>query len=85
MLAKRYSTSHGSMKYHLVVELHLLRQEPRQPINDYYNQLLFIWDQIDLSNPTWACLKDAQQYAIIQDEFLLYEFLMSLHDAYEPI
>ena len=85
MLAKRYLTSHGSMKYHLVVELHLLRQEPRQPINDYYNQLLFISDQIDLSNPTWACLKDAQQYAIIQDEFLLYEFLMSLHDAYEPI
>ena len=28
MLAKRYSTTHGSMKYQLVVELHQLRQEP---------------------------------------------------------
>ena len=28
MLAKRYSTTHESMKYQLVVELHQLRQEP---------------------------------------------------------
>ena len=37
MLAKRYSTTHGSMKYQLVVELHQLRQEPEQSINDYYD------------------------------------------------
>ena len=85
MLAKRYSTTHGSMKYQLVVELHQLRQEPGQSINDYYDQLCFIWDQINLSNPTWACLKDAQQYASIKDEFHLYEFLMSLHKDFEPI
>ena len=59
MLAKRYSTTHGSMKYQLVVELHQLRQEPEQSINDYYDQLRFIWDQIDLSDPTCACSKDA--------------------------
>ncbi|XP_030942055.1 uncharacterized protein LOC115967115, partial [Quercus lobata] len=85
MLAKRYSTTHGSMKYQLVVELHQLRQEPGQSINDYYDQLRFIWDQIDLSDPTWACSKDAQQYASIRDEFRLYEFLMSLHKDFEPI
>ena len=28
MLVKRYSTTHDSMKYQLVVELHQLRQEP---------------------------------------------------------
>ena len=28
MLAKRFSTTHGSMKYQLVVELHQLRQKP---------------------------------------------------------
>ena len=28
MLAKRYSTTYGSMKYQLVVELYQLRQEP---------------------------------------------------------
>ena len=38
MLAKRYSTTHGSMKYQLVVELH----QPGQSINDYYDQLRFI-------------------------------------------
>ncbi|RVW75057.1 Retrovirus-related Pol polyprotein from transposon RE2 [Vitis vinifera] len=85
MLTKRYSTTHGSMKYQLVVELHQLRQEPGQSINDYYDQLRFIWDQIDLSDPTWACSKDAQQYASIRDEFRLYEFLMSLHKDFEPI
>nr|CAN67490.1 hypothetical protein VITISV_035976 [Vitis vinifera] len=85
MLAKRYSTTHGSMKYQLVVELHQLKQEPGQSINDYYDQLRFIWDQIDLSDPTWACSKDAQQYASIRDEFRLYEFLMSLHKDFEPI
>ena len=52
MLAKMYSTTHRSMKYQLVVELHQLRQEPGQSINDYYNQLCFIWDQIYLFNPT---------------------------------
>ena len=74
MLAKRYSTTHGSMKYQLVVELHQLRQEPGQSINDYYDQLRFIWDQIDLSDPTWACSKDAQQYASIRDEFRLFQY-----------
>ena len=85
MLAKRYSTTHGSMKYQLVVELHQLRQEPGQSMNDYYDQFCFIWDQIDLFDPTWACSKDAQQYASIRDEFCLYEFLMSLHKDFEPI
>ena len=79
MLAKRYFTTHGFMKYQLVVELHQLR------IDDYYDQFCFIWDQIDLSDPTWACSKDAQQYASIRYEFRLYEFLMSLHKDYEPI
>ena len=72
-------------EYQLVVELYQLRQEPGQSINDYYDQLRFIWNQIDLSDPTWACLKDAQQYASIRDEFRLYEFLMSLHKDFEPI
>ena len=52
MLAKRYSTTHEYMKYQLVVELHQLGQEPGQSINDYYDQLRFIWDQINLSYPT---------------------------------
>ena len=85
MLAKRYSTTHGSMKYQLVVELHQLRQELGQSINDYYDQLRLIWDQIDLSDSTWACSKYAQQYATIRDEFRLYEFLMSLYKDFEPI
>ena len=68
-----------------MVELHQLKQEPRQSINDYYDQLCFILDQIDLSDPSWACSKDAQQYASISDEFRLYEFLMSLHKNFEPI
>ena len=52
MLAKRYSTTHESIKYQLMVELHQLRQELGLSINDYYDQRRFIWDQIDLSDPT---------------------------------
>ena len=52
MLAKIYSTSHGPMKYQLVVVLHQLKEELGQSINDYYDQLHFIWDQIDLFDPT---------------------------------
>ena len=37
MLAKRYSSTHDSIKYQLVVKLHQLRQEPGQSINDYYD------------------------------------------------
>ena len=68
-----------------MVELHQLKQEPRQSINDYYDQLRFILDQIDLSDPSWACSKDAQQYATVWDEFRLYESLMSLNIDYKPI
>ena len=85
MLAKRYSTTYGSMKYQLMIELHQLRQELGQSINDYYDQFRFIWDQIDPFDPTWACLTDAQQYASIRGEFCLYKFLMSLHKDFEPI
>ena len=42
MLAKRFSTTHGSMNLQLVVELHQLRQEPGQSINGYYDHLRFI-------------------------------------------
>ena len=37
MLAKKYSITHGSIKYQLVVELHQLRQELGQSIDDYYD------------------------------------------------
>ena len=37
MLDKTHSITHGSMKYQLVVELHQLREEPGQSINDYYD------------------------------------------------
>ena len=68
-----------------MIELHQPRQESGQSINDNYDQLRCIWDQIDLSDPNWACSKGAQKYATIRDEFRLYVFLMSLHNAYEPI
>ena len=68
-----------------MIELHQPRQESGKSINDNCDKLRYIWDQIDLSDPNWACSKGAQKYATIRDEFCLYLFLMSLHDAYEPI
>ena len=37
MSVERYSTTHGSMIYQLMVELHQLKQELGQSINDYYD------------------------------------------------
>ena len=85
MLAKQYSTSHGSKEYQLVVKLYQLRKKLGQSINHLYDQLRFIWDQINISDLVWAYSMDVEQYATIQDEFLRYQFMVSLQDAYEPI
>ncbi|KAL0008263.1 hypothetical protein SO802_009765 [Lithocarpus litseifolius] len=75
MLVKCYSTSHGSTKYQLVVELNQPKQELGQSVNDYYDQLRFIWDQIDLSNPTWACLRMLNDMLLFEMNFVSYKLI----------
>ena len=85
MLAKRYSSPHGTREYQLSIEQYQIRQDPSQSINDFFAYFQFIWDQLDLTNPPWDTPNDAMKYATRRDQMRLYQFLMALHDDYEPI
>jgi hypothetical protein len=85
MLAKRYSSPHGTRKYQLSIEQYQIRQDPGQSINDFFACFQFIWDQLDLANPPWDTPNDAMKYATRRDQMRLYQFLMALHDDYEPV
>ncbi|KAH7866182.1 hypothetical protein Vadar_016785 [Vaccinium darrowii] len=59
-LKERYSTTGLAHQYQLLSNLHRLRQEPGQSINDFLSQVYCVWDQLALSEPTWSCTIDAQ-------------------------
>jgi hypothetical protein len=42
-------------------------------------------DQLDLANPPWDTPNDAMRYATRRDQMRFYQFLMALHDDYEPV
>uniref|UniRef100_A0A2N9G0E6 Reverse transcriptase Ty1/copia-type domain-containing protein n=1 Tax=Fagus sylvatica TaxID=28930 RepID=A0A2N9G0E6_FAGSY len=54
-------------------------------INDFFARFQFIWDQLDLADPPWDTPNDAMKYATRRDQMHLYQFLMALHDDYEPV
>uniref|UniRef100_A0A2N9EGE2 Reverse transcriptase Ty1/copia-type domain-containing protein n=1 Tax=Fagus sylvatica TaxID=28930 RepID=A0A2N9EGE2_FAGSY len=85
MLAKRYSSSHGTREYQLSIEQYQIRQDSGQSINDFFACFQFIWDQLDLADPPWDTPNDAMKYATRRDQMRLYQFLMALHDDYEPV
>ena len=84
MLAKRYSSPHGIREYQLLIEQYQIRQDPGQSINDFFARFQFIWDLLDLADPPWDP-NDAMKYATSHDQMHLYQFLMALHDDYEPV
>jgi transposase InsO family protein len=71
MLAKRYSSSHGTREYQLSIEQYQIRQDPGQSINDFVARFQFIWDQLDLSDPPWDTPNDAMKYATRRDQMRL--------------
>jgi hypothetical protein len=85
MFAKRYSSPHGTREYQLSIEQYQIRQDPGQSINDFFTRFQFIWDQLDLADPPWDTPNDAMKYATRRDQMRLYQFLMALHDDYEPV
>ena len=85
MLAKRYSSPHGTREYQLSIEQYQNRQDPGQSINDFFARFQFIWDQLDLADPPWDTPNDAMRYATRRDQMRFYQFLMALHDDYELV
>ena len=85
MLAKKYSSPHGTQEYQLSIEQYQIRQDPGQSINNFFARFQFIWDQLDLVDPPWDTPNDAMKYATRRDQMRLYQFLMALHDDYESV
>jgi hypothetical protein len=69
----------------ITIEQYQIRQDPGQSINDFFARFQFIWDQLDLANPPWDTPNDAMKYVTCHDQMRLYQFLMALHDDYEPV
>ncbi|KAL5762227.1 hypothetical protein ACOSP7_018491 [Xanthoceras sorbifolium] len=83
-LATRYTASDLSHQYQLLRTIHQLRQEPGQSIADFHSKMQFIWDQLALSEPTWTDTTDAIKFTTYKDQQHLIQFLMALHDTFEP-
>jgi hypothetical protein len=82
MLAKRYSSPHGTQEYQLSIKQYQIRQDSGQSINDFFARFQFIWDQLDLADPPWDTPNDAMKYVTHRNQMRLYQFLMALHDDY---
>ncbi|KAH7853047.1 hypothetical protein Vadar_032587 [Vaccinium darrowii] len=84
-LKERYNTTGLAHQYQLLSNLHRLRQEPGQSINDFLSQVYCVWDQLALSEPTWSCTIDAQRFTNHKDQQRLILFLMALTPDFEPV
>jgi hypothetical protein len=85
MMASCYSSVDGAHEYQLLFELFQLRQEPGQSINDFLAHMQFLWNQIDVSDPIWKDLTDAEMYVKCRDQHCLHQFLIALRDDFEPV
>jgi len=85
LLAGRYSTSDIAHQYQLLGNLHRMRQETGQSINDFLSSMHAIWDQLALYEPTWDSTIDARKFAEYRDRMRVMQFLMALNDEYEPV
>lgn len=81
----RYSRVDSFREYQLFVELHHLKQQPGESINDLFLRMQYLWDQLSLYDPTWDCACDAQKFREYQDRLRLFQFLMALHEDFESI
>jgi hypothetical protein len=74
-----------SHEYQLLFELFHLRQKPGQSINDFHAHMQFLWNQIDVSDPIWKDPTYVEMYVKRRDQHRLHQFLMALHDDFEPV
>uniref|UniRef100_A0A2N9HDD0 Integrase catalytic domain-containing protein n=1 Tax=Fagus sylvatica TaxID=28930 RepID=A0A2N9HDD0_FAGSY len=51
MLTSRYAGSDGARKYHLMITLYQLRQDPGERITAFHSCVRFLWDQLAASEP----------------------------------
>ncbi|KAK2981526.1 hypothetical protein RJ640_023548 [Escallonia rubra] len=85
LLAQRYTTTDLAHQYQLHDSLHRMKQEPGQSINSFLSHMQGIWDQLELSEPSWTYSEDSAHFIVYRDHLRLIQFLMSLTDAYESV
>ena len=84
-LKERYQTTGLAHQYQLQNQLHRMRQESTQSINDFLSQIYSVWDQLALSEPTWHNHEDAVLFTIYRNQQRLVHFLMALTSSFEPV
>ncbi|XP_059436287.1 uncharacterized protein LOC132169237 [Corylus avellana] len=60
-------------------------EESGQSINDFLARMQFLWNQIDVYDPIWKDPTDAEMHVARRDQHRLHQFLMALHDDFEPV
>ncbi|KAK3028284.1 hypothetical protein RJ639_037461, partial [Escallonia herrerae] len=71
LLAHRYTIADLAHQYQLHDSLHRMKQEPGQSINSFLSQMQGIWDQLELSEPSWTCLEDSAYFIVYRDHLRL--------------
>ncbi|XP_028053745.1 uncharacterized protein LOC114258087 [Camellia sinensis] len=84
-LKERYQATGLAHQYQLQSQLHRMRQESSQSINDFLSQMYSVWDQLALSEPTWPHQEDAVLFTAYRNQQRLVHFLMALTSSFEPV
>ncbi|KAK3043553.1 hypothetical protein RJ639_002132 [Escallonia herrerae] len=71
LLTQRYTTADLAHQYQLHDSLHRMKQEPDQSINSSLSQMQGIWDQLELSEPSWTCSEDSTQLITCRPDIVL--------------
>ncbi|KAK2994175.1 hypothetical protein RJ640_018160 [Escallonia rubra] len=86
LLAQQYtSIANLAHQYQLHDSLHRMKQEPGQSINSFLSKMQGIWDQLELSKPSWTCSEDSAHFIVYRDHLRFITFLTSRTDAYESV
>lgn len=83
-LANRYTATDLSRQYQISLRLHDMKQQPGQSIQEFYFDMVCLWDQLAESEPPWDCKSDAKKFTTHRDANRLIQFLMVLNDYFEP-
>jgi hypothetical protein len=85
MLTSRYAGSDGARKYHLMITLYQLRQDPGEHITTFHSCVRFLWDQLAASEPVIRSISDAKLISTHREHTRLHQFLMGVLDDLESV
>ncbi|KAK2972125.1 hypothetical protein RJ640_007186 [Escallonia rubra] len=84
LLAQRYTTTYLAHQYQLHDSFHRMKQEPGQSINSFLSQKQGIWDQLELSEPSWTCSEDSSHFIVYRDHLRLIQLCRKIDTGHFP-